>query len=152
MKLHIFNPEHDIALAYHRKHLTVPHAAQELRMNLGWIPALWAADGDAVLVDDIPYAVKAATKYFHKKKLEILFLNKEQLRNLPFDDICPWGWDITLKTMLQEQGVPENLLPNDQELQQIRLLSSRVQTTDALSFLRAGLEHVTCGESVYVTT
>ncbi len=152
MKLHIFNPEHDIALAYHRKHLTVPHAAQELRMNLGWIPALWAADGDAVLVDDIPYAVKAATKYFHKKKLEILFLSKEQLRNLHFDDICPWGWDITLKTMLQEQGVPENLLPNDQELQQIRLLSSRVQTTDALSFLRAGLEHATCGESVYVTT
>ena len=95
MKLHIFNPEHDIALAYHRKHLTVPHAAQELRMNLGWIPALWAADGDAVLVDDIPYAVKAATKYFHNKKLEILFLNKEQLCNLHFDDICPWGWDIT---------------------------------------------------------
>ena len=32
MILHIFNPEHDIALAYNKKHLTVPHAAQELHL------------------------------------------------------------------------------------------------------------------------
>lgn len=151
MTLHIFNPEHDIALAYNRKHLTVPHAAQELRMSLGWIPVLWAADGDAVLVDDVSYAIKAATKYFHKK-VDVLFLSKEDLRNFLFTHISPWGWDLTLKTMLLENGISSDLLPDDSVLLQQRQLSNRRQTTEALAFLRSDLEQVTCGESTYVTS
>lgn len=151
MLLHIFNPEHDIALAYNRRHLTVPHAAQELRMNLGWIPALWAADGDAVLVDDVPYAVKAATRYFRGKRCEVLFLSVEDARKLRFTEISPWGWDITLKTMLIEKGISLELLPDDENMRQIRTLSSRRQTVPALRFLRQGLGQTTCGESLYVS-
>ena len=81
MKLHIFNPEHDIALAFNRRHQTMPHAAQELRMNLGWIPALWAGDGDVVLVDDVPYAVKAA-KRSGLKMADVLFLGKGEIKGI----------------------------------------------------------------------
>ena len=56
MKLHIFNPEHDIALASNLANFTAPHAGRQLRANLGFLPALWAADGDAVLVDDVASA------------------------------------------------------------------------------------------------
>ena len=56
MKLHIFNPEHDIALAYNSILFTPPHAGRELRSDLGFIPALWADDGDFVLVDDVEAA------------------------------------------------------------------------------------------------
>jgi hypothetical protein len=90
MKLHIFNPEHDIALAFNRRHQTMPHAAQELRMNLGWIPALWAADGDVVLVDDVPYAVKAA-KRSGLNMADVLFLGKDEVRDLIFRRTCCLG-------------------------------------------------------------
>ena len=41
MKLHIFNPEHDLALAANLKQFTAPHAGRQLRSDLAFIPALW---------------------------------------------------------------------------------------------------------------
>ena len=43
MKLHIFNPEHDLALAANLSNFTAPHAGRQLRADLGFIPAIWAA-------------------------------------------------------------------------------------------------------------
>ena len=59
MKLHIFNPEHDIALAANQPRFTAPHAGRQLRADLGFLPALWAADGDMVLVDDVETALES---------------------------------------------------------------------------------------------
>jgi hypothetical protein len=151
MKLHIFNPEHDIALAFNRRHQTMPHAAQELRMNLGWIPALWAADGDVVLVDDVPYAVKAA-KRSGLKMADVLFLGKDEIKELVFDEVLPWGWDLTVKTELEEAGVDNHLLPDEGALIDIRHLSNRRKTINSLEVLRTRLEDQTCGESAYITT
>ena len=151
MKLHIFNPEHDIALAFNRRHQTMPHAAQELRMNLGWIPALWAADGDVVLVDDVPYAVKAA-KRSGLKMADVLFLGKDEIKELVFDEVLPWGWDLTVKTELEEAGVDKLLLPDEGALIDIRHLSNRRKTINSLEVLRTRLEDQTCGESAYITT
>ena len=151
MKLHIFNPEHDIALAFNRRHQTMPHAAQELRMNLGWIPALWAGDGDVVLVDDVPYAVKAA-KRSGLKMADVLFLGKGEIKGMLFDEVLPWGWDLTVKTELEEAGVDKRLLPDEGELIDIRHLSNRRKTINSLQVLRMRLEDQTCGESAYITT
>ena len=52
MTLHIFNPEHDIALAANLSNFTAPHAGRQLRHDLGFLPALWAAEGDSVLVEN----------------------------------------------------------------------------------------------------
>ena len=52
MILHIFNPEHDMALAANDPFWTAPHAGRQMRADLGWIPALWASDNDLVLVDN----------------------------------------------------------------------------------------------------
>ena len=147
MDLHVFNPEHDIALAFNRRHLTMPHAAQELRMNLGWIPALWASDGDAVLVDDIPYAVKAALRC--QRKADVLFVSWDDLSELPIDHVYPWGWDLTLRTSLAEHGVAEHLLLTEENLLEIRKRSSRLYTIPTLSFLRDGLQEQTCGQARY---
>ena len=57
MKLHIFNPEHDIALAANQECFTAPHAGRRLRTDLGFIPAFWASEGDMVLVDDVEAAI-----------------------------------------------------------------------------------------------
>ncbi|MBR1415989.1 MAG: hypothetical protein IJ570_09040 [Prevotella sp.] len=56
MTLHIFNPEHDIALASGLSNFTAPHAGRQLRHDLGFLPALWASEGDVVLVDDQEWA------------------------------------------------------------------------------------------------
>lgn len=150
MDLHVFNPEHDIALAFNRRHLTMPHAAQELRMNLGWIPALWAADGDAVLVDDIAFALKASLGFLKGK--DVLFVTWNDLRNLQVDRVYPWGWDITIRTALAEYGLPETILPTDDDLPFVRQLSSRVTTIPALESIRDGIEDHTCGEARYHTS
>ncbi len=36
MTLHVFNPEHDIALAYDNKYFTAPHAGRQLRNDLAY--------------------------------------------------------------------------------------------------------------------
>lgn len=150
VKLHIFNPEHDIALAYDKHYLVVPHAAKELRMNLGFIPSLWADEGDCVLVDDVQYAVKASTRLGICKS-DVLFLSLEQLRGVVFDDIVPWGWDRCLVTQLKNAGVVPSLLPSEEYLRYIRFLSSRERTIEALDFIRGGIETKTCGKSFYCT-
>ena len=38
MRLHIFNPEHDIALAADMERFTAPHAGRQMRASLGFLP------------------------------------------------------------------------------------------------------------------
>ncbi|MBR1402061.1 MAG: hypothetical protein IJ562_10895 [Prevotella sp.] len=155
MTIHIFNPEHDIALAFNRKHLTMPHAAQELRMNMGWIPAIWASDVDVVLVDDISFAIKASSR-FKDTIADVLFVERADLpdlmRGIKDVEIQPWGWDLTLRTQLSEAGVAPDHLPTDRQLQEIRHYSSRVQTVSMLKKLRSGIEEDTCGMSMFLTS
>ena len=63
MKLHVFNPEHDIALAANLCNFTAPHAGRQLRHDLGFLPALWAEEGDIVLVDDVELAEQSFRRF-----------------------------------------------------------------------------------------
>lgn len=155
MKLHIFNPEHDIALAYGAEYLTLPHAIQEFKMNLGYLPALWASDGDCVLVDDVPYAIKALDKT-HRAHADVVFVGPEELHEINFSEIEPWGWDSCLRTTLAKSGVivnGENIhdVVNDRVLYNIRDLSNRKHTSEVLNFIRNSLGEYVCGESFYIT-
>ena len=66
MTLHIFNPEHDIALASGLSNFTAPHAGRQLRHDLGFLPALWAREGDVVMVDDAEQAEREWHKLAHR--------------------------------------------------------------------------------------
>ena len=66
MTLHIFNPEHDIALASGLANFTAPHAGRQLRHDLGFLPAIWAKEGDVVLVDDAEQAARSWRKLAHR--------------------------------------------------------------------------------------
>lgn len=148
MKLHIFNPEHDMALAYDKCDITLPHAIQEFKTNLSFMPALWADDGDCILTDDIPFAMKAL-KQTRRRHNDILFLGPSEIKNIRFDEICPWGWDKNIKSQLSVWGIDTSLLPADGTLQDIKSLSHRKQTTDLLKLLRKDIEGNTCGESFF---
>lgn len=126
--LHIFNPEHDIALASNLANFTAPHAGRQLRTDLGFLPALWAREGDAILVDNVEYAEKSWRRMAGRLSLNRVqrFVTKNQLAVQPdIDAIRPWGWDSALKAMLKRCGVEASLLPSDAHLEHVRELSHR---------------------------
>lgn len=132
MKLHIFNPEHDIALATNVKRFTAPHAARQLRSEMGFLPALWASDGDMVMVDDI----KAAEHRLNRLMRYAANVSLVSLNNAPslqllqhhldeIESIEPWGWDSGVAEILQKAGLPQKLIPHTKHLEDIRQLSNR---------------------------
>lgn len=126
MTLHIFNPDHDLALAANLLNFTSPHAGRELRADLAFLPAIWANDGDWVLVEDVEatasYALHLA-KYLHR----VHFVTLEQLskRHVELGKIEVWGWNKTLCRQLQRAGVPPQLMPTSGQLESYRIMSSR---------------------------
>ena len=128
MTLHIFNPEHDIALATNVTRFTAPHAGRQLRADLGFLPALWAADGDFVLVDDVEAALEAV-RHFRRLAAEVLFVTVEDMQLLvpQLTDnmvVKPWGWDLGVIEQLQQMGLQQQA-PSEAQLASIRTLSSR---------------------------
>ena len=122
MTLHIFNPEHDLALASGLSNFTAPHAGRQLRHDLGWLPALWANGDDVVLVEDIEKARRAISR---RKVKPCLLAERHQLASLPISNIEPWGWDKALRSQLLRMGIAEELMPTEAALDEIRQLSHR---------------------------
>lgn len=139
MVLHIFNPEHDLALASNLDNFTAPHAARELRAGLGFLPAFWAADGDAVLVDDPAYATKAygktAIRLGLSSRPRVNFVCKEQLSSVQPDSVEAWGWDASLRNTLIRNGITTAVLPTLDSLDNIRRISHRQTAADVLKRL-----------------
>lgn len=144
MILHVFNPEHDIALAAHLKNFTAPHAGRQLRHDLGFLPALWAEADDVVLVDDIE-SIPRSWRYRCRCRL----VEKRELARLKFDAIEPWGWDLALRANLVRYGVDERLLPSEDAIEQVRVLSHRRVSAWLLPLLRVD---GTVGEAFECTT
>lgn len=155
MTLHMFNPEHDLALASGLNNFTAPHAARELRAGLGFLPALWAKDGDSILVEDRGYAQKAYRRLMVDiedwksiGKKTVIFIGKNDPCPLIVDDVDVWGWDAAVKTCLTRYGVESGLMPGTKELDRIKEFSHRASA----AFLRLRLLKIkgTVGESMPV--
>lgn len=157
MRLHIFNPEHDIALAANQERFTAPHAGRQLRADLGFIPAFWAADGDMVLVDDVEAALEAR-RHLGKFGNDVVFVGISDLMHLVLDSsdclqIEPWGWDRTIKEqLLRANDGLARFVPSDAALDAIREMSSRRFAAERLLPLLHDVSDHIVGESHYCTT
>ena len=157
MTLHIFNPEHDIALASGLANFTAPHAGRQLRHDLGFLPAIWAAEGDAVMVDDVEQAQRQWHKLQHRintltdsqrwhgAKVTFIPSNSNVVAGLSHKgetnqhlSINPWGWNSALRALLLRRGVGEQQLPTLSQLDTIRELSHRRTAARLLAKLREG--------------
>ena len=141
MTIHIFNPEHDIALASGLANFTPPHAGRQLRHDLGWLPALWASEDDVVLVDDAELAERSWKRLIGRlgsvAGYQPQFWSWNQLPELSDKDrIDPWGWNPALRTALIRAGIPDKLLPTDKQMTDIRQLSHRGVAAALLPKLR----------------
>ena len=148
MTLHIFNPEHDIALASGLANFTAPHAGRQLRHDLGFLPAFWAKEGDVVMVDDTEQAEREYRKLRHR--LGTLLgtgilpgANSQFARSkVPVCsgqnfDVNPWGWNSALRAALIRQGIDERHLPSPTYLEAVRQLSHRRVSSTLLPQLQA---------------
>ncbi len=154
MTLHVFNPEHDLALAAHLANFTAARAGRVLRHDLALLPILWAVAGDLVLVErngrQLFYGVTEADKG-NLSLLDGAELDTtrtlEPGKVIGIDHIAVWGWDQALRAQLRRLGVEERLLPRDEYLEQLRELSHRQTAAQWLKNLQtAGTvgEAMTC--------
>lgn len=127
MKVYLFNPGHDIALAAHQKYVTLPHAARQLQADLTFLPVLWTNKGDLVLVEDKEHISIPA--HLRQYAAEAGFIDYQDLESLDVTniEIFPWGWNLALCNRLIEQsnGKLADALPSVQQLDHIRMLSGR---------------------------
>lgn len=134
MRLHIFNPEHDLALAANLSNFTAPHAGRHLRSDLGFLPALWADEDDVILVENVEYARRAFGRLRNKiGRGQRHFVDKSELHHLDITNVEPWGWDLALRSFLLRYGV--KALPSEEEIAVIRDLSHRKYAAQLLSYL-----------------
>lgn len=130
MKLHVFNPDHDVALACDTDAFTAPHAARELRADLSYLPALWADDGDMVLVDDVASALESV-RHLGRFAHDVLFISHVDLARVPIDfstvKVVPWGWDRALcHCLVSSNATFRHSVPTSGQLESMRRLSSRM--------------------------
>lgn len=156
MRLHIFNPEHDMALAANQPRFTAPHAGRQMRADLGFLPALWADDGDMVLVDDVE-AARESVRHVRKYAHDVLYVSLADLAVIApslGDDfsIAPWGWDRTLKEqLLRADSALARFVPDDAALDAMRMMSSRRFAAERLLPLLHDAYDGVVGESRYCT-
>ncbi|WP_051220267.1 hypothetical protein [Prevotella sp. AGR2160] len=87
MKLHIFNPEHDLALAANQWNWTSPKAGRIQRQKLFFLPERWAAPDDLILMP--PGAVVPA-----EHRHDVRFVSEVPAGYTPATlQLEPWGWD-----------------------------------------------------------
>ena len=126
MKLHIFNPENDMALASGSPGYTPPANIRAYRRHHWELPRQWAVPEDVV--------------WDGESSLAHLFANDADA-----PEICPWGWSPALVHELELAGVPRHLMPDREWLEKLRRLSGRGSTVSVQRVL--GID-ATCCESL----
>ncbi len=140
VKIHIFNPEHELALAFGKANFTPPAAGRGMRRWLGFLPAFWASDGDIVVVDNLQDALNAASEY-RRYLADVAFAEPKMLPAVMREvadgikGVEPWGWNTALRWQMIRAGVPEGLMPTEAQLNAIRLLSHRRSSIGVLAHL-----------------
>lgn len=127
MRIFIFNPEHDMALASGLVNFTPPRAGRLLRHDLCFLPAIWAEKEDAVLVDDVDYAWKQYKITTLNKPCNFINYNElSRMASLGNDmEFEPWGWDMPVREQLVKCNVPMSSLPDNDYLNNIKKISHR---------------------------
>lgn len=139
MILHIFNPEHDLALASNLSNFTAPHAGRELRQDMGWLPALWAGENDFILVENVRNAQRSCGRLRVRRQ----FVDKTQLSRLDITEVRPWGWNLALRSFLLRCGV--KAVPSEDYIAGVRELSHRRHAVSLLSTLQvSGTTGISC--------
>ena len=124
MKLYVFNPDTDMALANNEENYMAPASACRMAQDLALLPVWYAQPGSAVLA---PSAYNA--DYLQKMKqlfpLSVQLVTEPELPDYAESQIVPWGWNRAFRKRMQKAGIAQHKLPTEAELRECRMLSSR---------------------------
>lgn len=137
VKLHIFNPENDLALADGSANYFAPSAAMYIAHDLATLPLWFAVPGDAVLLPSMLHHefCADAAKYFN-----IATAYNETMRT-DVTEISPWGWSPQMHRRISAMGFVEKFIPSAGEIVSIRNISNRRTSIVILESLeKCGIE------------
>ena len=124
MKLYVFNPDTDMALASNEENYMAPASARRMAQDLALLPVWYAQPGSAVLATSAYNA-----DYLQKMKsmfpLSVQLVTEPELPDYAESQIVPWGWNRAFRKRMQKAGIAQHKLPTEAELRECRMLSSR---------------------------
>ena len=123
MRLLIFNPEHDYALADNQPQFVALRSAAQFAYDCAPFMRYLYGDEDMVLNAYEPFGAE-----FRKDFRPLA--EAEQVT-----EVIPWGWDTVVTYQLRRIGIPERLLPSGEQLAKLRELAHRKTTISAIEFL-----------------
>ncbi len=108
VRLFLFNPSHEMALASGASHYTPPKHIQRMETDLSMLPSLWADGPDLILT---PEGVR----------------DLNGMKATPDSSVVPvpWGWNRSVRNRFLRLGVDESKMPSVGELDTWRAFSSR---------------------------
>lgn len=129
MSMHLFNPEHDLAMASDFDNFDAPLSAKEFACDLAYLPIWYAEAQDSVFVkeQDKAWMTSICKKFPKLSALNILNGFK------PTDAPAPWGWDKTIRRTFEKNGIVN--LPTTDDMEWIRRLSHRELSIEAMKHL-----------------
>ncbi len=133
MKLHLFNPENDLALADGNANYCAPPAAERIAYDLATLPLWYASSSDAVWLPD-----KMHIEYC--RRISSLFdvalpFGQHMIERV--SSAVPWGWSPQVVRRYMQAGVPVSCLPAKESVEKMRMLSNRQSSIRILSRLAA---------------
>lgn len=120
MKLHLFNPQNDLALADGNANYCAPPSASKIAYDLASLPIWFADTNDYVLLPD-----KIHIDHYNSYSR---IINLPKIFNSNINDIAkcvPWGWSPQIKKRLRTMGFEELQLISDTTIDKLRQLSNR---------------------------
>ena len=129
-RIHLFNPENDLALAFGGSNYTPPANALALHNAGAALPLFYGQRGDMVIGREInkSWAAEMADRF--------------DLGTLLFDgyyplecEAAPWGWSLDARRQLEQAGVNQNALITPEQIERLRQLSHRRLTVDVMAQL-----------------
>lgn len=120
-RLHVFNPETEMALGAGGASYSPPRAIAALKKRWELLPGVWAASGDYILTTGT--TPSQVLKNLLDKK-EVKAIDLKAIKGLDATP-APWGWNLALKNELLRYGVPENQMPSAERLRKWRELAHR---------------------------
>lgn len=130
MKLYIFNPSTDLALANNSENYMPSAKVKQMERELETLPLWYAEPGSMLLAS--PHTDRTFTDRLRQLfGIDTTIIADPSL--LPDStEICPWGWNPTLRKQLLAGGTSPHLLPTREQLEEYRILSGRSNDTRIL--------------------
>lgn len=120
--LWIFNPDNDIALGNNLRNFTPPRNAMLLREAGAMLP-VWTADNGDFIYSNNPADSDWLKSIMAKRGKNITLLSADNI--VKIESIKPWGWSRAIANTLLQKGVSPHLLPSEEQIDKIRMLSHR---------------------------